>query len=214
MDARTETEENVQEGDVSGVPLGFGGVEADVGDHIAHFFRGGERRFSVLGPYVEAGLRRGDRCVFISRPDVGAALCEWLAERGVDAAEARAADRLILDPGRDTEDDMKRLADRIDASVQEMDESFVRWAGDGEWCLEREITVEEMLRWEALYDEHASEWQLLALCQFDLAVFESDVIMDALRTHPYCVMGEVVVPNPFHEPPETVRQELAGRHRA
>ncbi|MEF8866309.1 MAG: MEDS domain-containing protein [Salinibacter sp.] len=192
------------------IPLGFGGVKAAVGDHIAHFFRGGAQRFSVLGPYIKTGLQEGDRCVFISQPKVGAALCEWLSERGLDAADAREADRLILDPGRDTTDDMKRLADRIDASVQETDDSFVRWSGDGAWCLDRDITVDEMLRWEALYDEHSSEWRLLALCQFDLTVFESDVIMDALRTHPYCVMGDVVVPNPFHESPDAVRKELTG----
>jgi hypothetical protein len=50
---------------------------------------------------------------------------------------------------------------------------------------------------------------MLALCQFDLTVFGSDVMMDALRTHPYCVMGDVVVPNPFHESPEAVRQSLS-----
>ncbi len=193
-----------------GIPLGFGGVEAAVGDHIAHFFRGGDQRFSVLGPYIQTGLRRGDRCVFISQPDVGAALCEWLSERGVDVAEARSAGRLILDPGRDTEDDMKRLADRIDAEARDEDEPFVRWAGDGEWALAQDITVCEMLRWEALYDKHSGDWRLLALCQFDLTVFESDVIMDALRTHPYCVMGDVVVPNPFHESPDTVRAELTA----
>jgi hypothetical protein len=65
-----------------------------------------------------------------------------------------------------------------------------------------------MLRWEALYDEHTADWRMLALCQFDLTVFESDIMMDALRTHPYCVMGDVVVPNPFHESPDAVRRTL------
>jgi hypothetical protein len=192
------------------IPLGFGGVDAAVGDHIAHFFRGDDQRFSVLGPYIETGLRRGDRCVFISRPDVGEQLCDWLAQREVDVDDARSADRLILHPGEATEDDMKRLADRIDAEAQADDEPFVRWSGDGEWALEQDITVCEMLRWEALYDEHSAGWRMLALCQFDLTVFESDVIMDALRTHPYCVMGDVVVPNPFHESPEAVRAELTA----
>lgn len=191
------------------IPLGFGGVDAAVGDHIAHFFRGNEQRFSVLGPYIETGLRRGDRCVFISQPEVGHQLCDWLVGQGVDARAARDADRLLLHPGKATEDDMKHLADRIDAEAREEDEPFVRWSGDGEWALEQDMTVEEMLCWEALYDKHSADWRLLALCQFDLTVFESDVIMDALRTHPYCVMGEVVVPNPFHESPEVVRKELS-----
>ncbi len=192
------------------IPLGIGGVEAAVGDHIAHFFRGDAQRFSVLGPYIETGLRRGDRCVFISRPDVGEQLCDWLTDRGVDADDARANGRLLLHPGEATEADMKRLADRVDAKARDEDEPFVRWSGDGEWALARDMTVCEMLRWEALYDKHSADWHLLALCQFDLTVFESDVIMDALRTHPYCVMGDVVVPNPFHESPEAVRAELTA----
>jgi len=201
LDARSQ--------DTSSIPLGFGDVAGAVGDHVAHFFRGDAQRFSVLGPYVETGLRRGDRCVFISDPDTGNGLCDWLDERDVDVDEARAAGRLVLHPGRDTEEDMKELADRIDAEARADEEPFVRWAGDGEWALDRELTVCEMLRWEALYDEHTPSWRMLALCQFDLTVFESDVMMDALRTHPYCVMGDVVVPNPFHESPEAVRRDLA-----
>ncbi|MFQ5865500.1 MAG: hypothetical protein ACE5IW_09760 [bacterium] len=28
--------------------------------------------------------------------------------------------------------------------------------------------------------------------------FGGDVVMDALRTHPLCIMGQFLVPNPFH----------------
>jgi hypothetical protein len=122
----------------SSIPLGFGDVTGTVGDHIAHFFRGPDQRFSVLGPYVETGLRRGDRCVFISDPDTGSGLCDWLRERDVDVEDARGAGRLVLHPGRDTEADMKELADRIDAEARDDEEPFVRWAGDGEWALDRE----------------------------------------------------------------------------
>jgi len=210
MDTQETAETPSTRDSADAIPLGFGGVDAAVGDHIAHFFRGDDQRFSVLGPYVATGLRRDERCVFIARPAVGEQLCEWLDAQGVDADAARSRDRLILHPGEATEDDMKRLADRIDAEAQAEDEPFVRWSGDGEWALEQDITVCEMLRCEALYDEHSADWRMLALCQFDLTVFESDVIMDALRTHPYCVMGDVVVPNPFHESPEAVRAELTA----
>ncbi len=209
MNARMDVEADAKTDDVDDIPLGFGGVEAEVGDHIAHFFRGEDQRLSVLGPYVEAGLRRGERCVFISQPELGDRLCEWLTGRKVDPDAAQLRDQLILHPGEATEEDMKRLADRVDETAREEGESLVRWAGDGAWALDQEISVCEMLRWEALYDKHASDWRLLALCQFDLTTFETDVMMDALRTHPYCVMGDVVVPNPFHESPEAVRKELA-----
>ncbi|MFB6248825.1 MAG: hypothetical protein ABEL97_09665 [Salinibacter sp.] len=65
-----------------------------------------------------------------------------------------------------------------------------------------------MLRWEAFLDDCASDMRLLALCQYSVPALDRDVIMDAFRTHSYCVMGKVVVPHPFHEAPETVQQEL------
>lgn len=128
------------------VPLGFGEATATVGDHIAHFFRGDAQRFSVLGPYVQTGLRRDERCVVIARPDTGEALCDWLSDRGIDTEAARAADRLVLHPGRDTEAAMEQLARRIDTEAREDEPPIVRWARDGEWVLDRTLTVCEMLR--------------------------------------------------------------------
>lgn len=195
--------------DEDGIPLGFGGVTASVGDHIAHFYKGPDQRFSVLGPYVSRGLQRGDRCACIVSPDTADGLRTWLRDAGVDVAAAQAAGQLILHPGEATEDDMHALAERIDAQAQEDGHAFVRWAGDGGWALRRDISVCEMLRWEALYDQCSTDWQMLALCQFDLTVFGGDVVMDAMRSHPLCVMGEVVVPNPMHTDPDVLREELS-----
>lgn len=191
------------------VPLGFGNVTASVGDHIAHFYKGPEQRFNVLGPYIAMGLQRGDQCAFIASPDAADHLRAWLQDRGVDAEAACASGQLILHPGEATEEDMRRLAERIEAEALDTGHSFVRWAGDGGWALESEISVCEMLRWEALYDKCSIDWEMLAMCQFDLTVFSGDVIMDALRSHPFCVMGEVVVPNPFHTAPEELLDMLS-----
>jgi len=190
-------------------PLGFGNVTASVGDHIAHFYKGADQRFSVLGPYIATGLRRGDQCAFISSPDVAEQLRAWLRDAGIDVDAACASGQLILHPGEATEDDMRVLAERIEAEALDTGHPFVRWAGDGGWALESEISVCEMLRWEALYDQCSTDWEMLALCQFDLTVFSGEVIMDALRSHPLCVMGKVVVPNPFHMAPEELLDALS-----
>ncbi len=193
------------------VPLGFGNATASAGDHIAHFYKGADQRFRVLGPYIATGLRRGDRCAFISSPAAADHLCAWLRDDGVDAEAACASGQLILHPGEATEEDMRRLAERIEAEALDTGHSLVRWAGDGGWALESEISVCEMLRWEALYDKCSTGWEMLAMCQFDLTVFSGEVVMDALRSHPLCVMGDVVVPNPFHMEPEELLDVLSER---
>jgi len=195
------------------VPLGFGATTASIGDHIAHFYRGEDQRYSVLGPYVETGLRRGDRCVVISSPEVAEGLCEHLAERDLDVQRAVDTDRLILHSGRATEEEMVQLASDVDTAAESEGRPFVRWSGDGDWALAGDISVEGMLRWEAFYDRFSEEWDMFALCQFDLRTFPSEALMSILRSHPYCVMGEVVVPNLFHDPPAEVLAEIAESER-
>lgn len=191
------------------IPLGFGRISATVGDHIAHFYKGFRQRFGVLGPYVAEGLRRGDRCVVICTPEMGRQLCRWLEAGGLDAEGARREGLLVLHPGETTKEDMKALADRLERESLEGGYKFVRWAGDMAWGVEAEVSVFEMLRWEALYDQCSTGWQMCALCQFDLDQFGGDVVMNALRSHPLCIMGEVLVPNPLHIPPDALLQQLS-----
>ena len=195
----------------SGIPLGFGGATASVGDHIAHFYRGEEEMFGVLGPYVAEGIRRGDKCAVISSPEMAGRLREWLASGDIDAAAAEDSGQLLLHPGEATLADMRAMFERVEASALKDGYKFVRLAGDGGWALAGRASVTEMLRWEALYDEISADWQMLALCQFDLTRFGGDVVMDALRAHPLCVMGQVLLRNPLHVEPTELLQELAGR---
>ncbi|MFQ5751411.1 MAG: MEDS domain-containing protein [bacterium] len=198
-------------GDDRRVPLGFGGITAAIGDHIAHFYRGSNQMFNVLGPYIAEGIRRGDKCVLISSPEDAAQLCEWITSQGIDADEACLKKQLVLHPGEATNTDMRALTEQIEEESLNTGYKFVRWAGDGGWALAGQVSVLEMLQWEALYDKVSSNWQILALCQFDLMKFSGDVVMDALRSHPLCIMGEVLVPNPFHVSPDTLLEELSER---
>ncbi len=193
------------------VPLGFGGVAASVGDHIAHFYRGSRQRFNVLGPYVAEGIRRGDKCVVISSSEVAEQLLEWLTSQGVDAENTRKSGQLFLHSGKSNRNDMQAFVEQVEAESLDANYKFVRWAGDGGWALAGKTSVGEMLRWEALYDKVSCNWKILALCQFDLTQFSGDVVIDALRSHPLCIMGEVLCPNPFHVSPDTLLKELAER---
>ena len=46
------------------VDLGVSGIEVHTGDHICAFYRGAERD-QVLIPYLQSGLRSGDKCICV-----------------------------------------------------------------------------------------------------------------------------------------------------
>ena len=49
------------------------------------------------------------------------------------------------------------------------------------------------------------------LCQYDLATFLGNVVMDALKTHPICIVGNAIHENPFYEEPAVFLKELENR---
>ena len=45
------------------IPLGFGRLSAEVGDHIGQFYERAEERANTVVGFVKAGLDAGEKCV-------------------------------------------------------------------------------------------------------------------------------------------------------
>lgn len=188
------------------IPLGFGGVMASIGDHICHFYRGEAETLGILGPYVAEGIRWGDRCGVVCSSEVAERLRAWLAERGLDVPRAEGSGQLLVHPGEGTIEGMRILFERVEAYSLAAGYKFVRFAADMAWALSGGMSLPDLVRLEALADG----WKpTLALCQYDLTRFGGDVVMDVLRSHPLCVIGQVPLSNPFHVAPEALLRELA-----
>ena len=50
------------------------------------------------------------------------------------------------------------------------------------------------------------------LCQYELTAFLGTVVMDALKTHPICIISNVIHQNPYYEKPEVYLEELRRRN--
>ena len=98
MPAIAETED----GDVGAtrISLGFGDLQASVGDHIGHFYQTFAECKEILIPFLCEGLKAGDKCVYFLEPgsrlpDVRKAL----TAASVDVDGVMASGQLILDEG-------------------------------------------------------------------------------------------------------------------
>jgi len=67
------------------------------GVHMCHFYHGRDQLASALVPYFAAGLRTGERCIWISAEPLGAVAAKLALEHaGVDVDAALADGSLIL----------------------------------------------------------------------------------------------------------------------
>jgi len=196
----------------TGIDLGFGGLSADVGGHIGHFYRNEQEMMDVMGPYFEAGLKGGDKCTFICRSGSGETVLAGLANQGIQVEAARSSGQLVLHEGMGSVEATVEMFSDLIAEARAAGYRLIRIGGDMAWGLTKLPSTNELMKWEAMYDLHvAPQFPFLALCQYDLKAFGGEVVLDALKTHPLCIVGKLVNQNPFYTSPEEFLDELAMR---
>ncbi len=198
--------------DANRIDLGFGGLSATVGDHIGHFYRNQNEMVRVVGPYFAAGLEAGDQCTLLCPARNGDTFLQGLASQGVEVEAALSSGQLSLHEGLHDADAMVELFSAMAVDAEKAGYRLIRICGDMAWGLEKMPSTDELVEWEAKYDLHiAPEFPFLALCQYHLGAFGGEVVLDALKTHPLCIVGELVHENPFYTSPEKFLDELGIR---
>ncbi len=192
------------------VPLGFGNLYASAGDHIGHFYRTSEEEMSVLVSFLKAGLEAHDKCVcLIGSGSKRQELQEALKADGIDAESVVASGQLVVDKGASHP---KELQDMLGKVLAEIPEKFtlLRWVGVMSWALKKVPTSEKLMEWET-HCNTVEDPAAIFLCQYELPTFLGTVVMDAMRTHPICIVSGVIHQNPFYEKPEVYLEELRRR---
>ncbi len=190
-------------------PLGFGDVYASPGDHIGHFYQTKQEQRDILSAYLKAGLDADQTCVSLHPRKEREDLEKALAAVGIDVGGGVASGRLVLDEGQGDPKNMQAMLEDALAEVKQRS-SLLRWAGDMTWSVGKMATTETLMQWET-HCNVVEDPRAIFLCQYDLRRFRGDVVMDALRTHPLCVVSNVIHQNPYYEDPETLLKELRER---
>ena len=192
------------------VSLGFANLSAAVGDHIGHFFQTSEEWRAVLIPFLKNGLSDGHKCVYVMSPDHAQQEIEKsLADEGVDVAEVSASGQLVLEKGRTTPQAMR---DWLAEAITDAEGRFpmTRWGGDMTWSLKKMPTSKMLMEWECMCNVIDAP-PVVFLCQYDLTQFRGDVVIDAFKTHPLCIVGNLIHQNPLYVEPEVFLRELGDQ---
>ncbi len=110
-------------------------------------------------------------------------------------------------------EEMESVFEAVISRAREAGRRIIRIGGDMTWLLDKLLTTEKLLEWEAFYDRHVgSRANFVALCQYDHNRFGGSTVMAALQTHPLSIIGNVVQENPFYQDPEEMlRMHSQGR---
>lgn len=206
---RISRSDPVNGANMDGLSLGIPGVgDVSSGTHFCALYSGPAERDRLLYPFLEEGLRQGDKCLVLI-DDVEPALVRDRAvgQPGPDYSRRSAlldverTSDAYLRTGEFTIEDMTSfLAESVDSAVEDQFD-LLRAAGEMSWVLPRPADWDALLRYESGLNHLVDEAPILLICLYDLQTFGADLLVEVLRTHPKVLLDRTVIDNPGYLDP-------------
>ncbi|RYP84433.1 hypothetical protein EKO23_15525 [Nocardioides guangzhouensis] len=195
---------------MNGLSLGIPGVGVVTpGTHFCALYSGPAERDRLLYPFLEEGLRQGDKCLCLI-DDVEPAVVRDRAvgqpgpeysRRSAQLDVERASDA-YLPSGEFCVDDMMRfLAESVDAATDD-DFDLLRAAGEMSWVLPGPPGWDDLFRYESALNQVVEQMPAILVCLYDLQKFGADMLVEVLYTHPKVLLDRTVIDNPHYLPPK------------
>ncbi|HET9782868.1 MAG TPA: MEDS domain-containing protein [Candidatus Dormibacteraeota bacterium] len=164
----------------------LGGVHAPVHAHYPTFYATDEGRVRLAVPFLRDGLRFGQTCFLSAAGQVQDSYISALAQvEGLDIESAiRSGQLVVVDAIGRTVEECIAYWERSLWRAVDGGSNLVRVIGD--MSTERELfpSLGEMMRYETAYNGVAKRFPTVTLCQYDVRVFDGEIVYEAFKSHP------------------------------
>ncbi len=201
------------------VPLGLGGIAVPLGSHIASFYRNLSELRRIAVPFIQKGLEQGDRCICVVHEETRDGLQGSLQDQGVDVEAALesgqlgilTAEETYLSPGYFNPEKMLEFYESALRTAIEEGYRVIRATGEMAWALEERPGVGQLVEYEAKLNRMLATYPQVTLCLYNLTRFRGDTVMDVLKVHPVCIVGDALIYNHFYIPPDEFLRQLEAQ---
>jgi hypothetical protein len=184
--------------------LGF-----QVGDHVCAFYNGGVNSLDdIVVDYVCKGLQAGNKCVCMI--DTASSVRdripgELVSRDGI--LQFLTEEEGYLHEGHFSKDTFIRSLEAMVQGV--LSDGYDRlWViGDGSVIARNAVDKKTWFAAESEVNELAPRYPQFLMCMYNLDLFDGEMVMYALKTHPRIFVNGMIIPNPYYIP---ARQFLAS----
>lgn len=191
-------------------------TELKPGDHLCILYKTEEEHKALITPYLISGLENNEKIFYIVDARSSETVLNYLRGAGVDVDPYLESGQLsmltvsesymkggVFDP----DGMIKMLTEETDKALEE-GYTALRVTGEMSWALRGLPGSERLIEYETKLNEFFPNNKALAICQYDCRVFEPDILLDILTTHPIAVIGTEIYENFYYIPTEDF---LAGK---
>lgn len=194
---------------MNGLSLGIPGAGlVSSGTHLCALYSGPDERDRLLYPFLDEGLRHGDKCLCLI-DDVEPALVRdravgppgpGFARRSAQLDVERSSDAYLRSGRFSVDDMMSFLSESADAAVAD-DFDLFRGAGEMSWVLSGAPGWDDLFVYESSLNDVVEQVPAILMCLYDLKEFGADMLVEVLHTHPKVLLDGTVIDSPLYLPP-------------
>ena len=187
------------------------GLPVAAGDHICAFYRGSAEFDELVVPFLDEGVRAGDKCICITgRAHHGRLVAALGGRSTVERGQLLVEDydATYLRSGSFTGERMLEYWVDWGRTTFEAERwPFARGATDMSWAGEMgsEPMLDDFLNYELQATLIARMYPQVALCLYDLDLFGGNVIIPVLKVHPKVLFRGTLLENPYYLVPDAGR---------
>jgi len=190
--------------------------ELSPGDHLCVLYQTDEEHKALITPYLRSGLENNEKVFYIVDARTSETVLDYLRDDGIDVDPFLESGQLAILSV--TESYMKEGVFDPDGMIRMLTEetenalnggyNALRVTGEMSWALRGLPGSERLIEYETKLNKFFPNNQSLAICQYDCRVFEPEILLDILTTHPIAVLGTEIYQNFYYIPTEDF---LAGK---
>lgn len=160
------------------------GLAIDYSTHLCALYETDAGRTKLAIPFLAEGLRRGDACFLVAGANAVQHLLEHLRAAEPGVAAALRSGRLRVWNGFESVAATLAAFEAGFLEASRMSAPGIRVVGDMAWFFEREMSFDELERFEICYNHRlAHRFAAVSLCLYDVREFSGRHVLGALKCH-------------------------------
>ncbi|MFW6138623.1 MAG: MEDS domain-containing protein, partial [Spirochaetota bacterium] len=144
----------------------------------------------VLSPFIAEGIKNGQKVLYIIDSHRAEVIRSYLKDYDLDTDSLAERGQLEILTSRETyvkegsfdPDRMIELLKKKTANALEKGYSALRVTGEMSWALANVSGSEKLIEYESKLNRFPPQTRCIAVCQYHMRRFSSDILLDVLRT--------------------------------
>lgn len=191
--------------------------EIEPGSHVCSIYRNREEELSLLFTFLENGIRRNYKCVYIFDDEDLEEIFRRLEdfdfnyEKYIDSGSLVFLDN--ADSYKTDRFDHRKVFDDFEKMRnQAFNEGYngLWLAGQVTWFLSEVPKTDLFLEYESNFNDFIENQQMVALCFYKEGLFPAEILVDVIHTHPWVILNGELYENHYYVPIEIFAPRILG----